>query len=325
MESKKNKGFEIKVPGSNFVIKSNTIYRVKPKVDNNAPDGFRNQGTTKVIHPAVSDTVTAPFDIAMGVWDTGFFTDSPCLRGMKPEEQLNHVKNVTKHIVEPVEKIKGKGTLNHLANNDFFDKYVITLANKMIFNTAEPLQLLSLYLAVVGKQLTPSTEVGNRTYKHSAFQVINREQEVSTKEQSTLDSMKAMGEFYSLLQNNKEKLSKIFKYLKISNTLIKDEGTFMTVFNRYIEDREDGYRNGKIFLDTLERFSGEGEAELNVFSDLNTLYDKGIIKINRKQFYYKDINLGNTLKEAASKVMAETELRKTILEVVADLEAENDQ
>ena len=91
--------FTIKVPGIDFEIKSNTIYTVKPKVDPKAPDGFRNHGTTKVIHPAVGDTVTAPFDVAMGVWDTGFYPHSPCLRAMSEREREEHLKNIKKYLV----------------------------------------------------------------------------------------------------------------------------------------------------------------------------------------------------------------------------------
>lgn len=315
--------FTIKVPRINFEIKANTIYTVKPKVDPKAPDGFRKHGTTKIIHPSVGDTITAPFDVAMGVWDTGFYEFSPCLRGMSPREIKDHLENVQKHLVEPVEAIKGKDVLRHNADNTFYDEYVITLTNKMAFNTAEPLQRLALYLAVLSYQLTPEEEEGNRLFKHSAFVVVNRDKAISAKDKTKIDSGKAMGEFYYLLKQDKPKLLSILKYLGISNTTIQDTDTFITVFDRFLNDKQDGYRNGNIFLEHIEKFNTEeGEKELNVFTLLNKLYDKGVVKVKKREFYFKDHNIGNSLKHAAAKVVSEPELHKEIIETAADLEQE---
>ena len=317
--------FEIKVPGTNFVIKSNTIYTVKPKPDPNAPDGFKKEGTTKVIHPNIGDTISGPFDTEMGVWNTGFTEHSPCLRGMSDSEKREFLKVVKQHIVEPVEAIKGPGTLRHNAENTFFDEFVVTIVNKLAFNTAEPLQLLALYLAVLGKQLAPSDEVSNPQFKFASFQVINREKEINAKDQSTIDSGKAMGEFYMLLKSDKEKLLTIFKYLKVSDTLIQDEGVFITVFNRFLNDKEDGYRNGKIFLEHVEKFdTEEGETELSAFKMLDNLYDKKQVKVIKKEYYLKNYNLGNSLKHAATKVANDPELYKLVLELTADEEQTED-
>lgn len=317
--------FIIKVPGTTFEIKSNTIYTVKPKPDPTAPDGFREHGTTKVIHPDIGDTITAPFDIDMGVWNTGFYDHAPCLRGIQLKEKNDHLSNVIKHIVTPVEEIKGKGALRHNADNTFFDEFVVTLTNKMAFNTAEPLQLLALYVAVLGKQLAPSDEVGNPAFKHASFQVVNRDKEISTREQSTIDSGRAMGEFYYLLKTDKEKLLTIFKYLNISDTLIVEPDVFISVFNRFLTDRQDGYRNGKIFLDHVEKFSTEaGEKELQIFEMLNDLYKAKEVKVIKKEYYLKSKNLGNSLKHAAAKVAIDDELHKLVIEVTADLEAKQD-
>lgn len=321
----KSDNFLIKVPGTNFEIKSNTIYTVRPKPDPSAPDGFKEHGTTKVIHPAIGDTITAPFDIDMGVWNTGFYPHSPCLRGMKDEEKSQFLSLVTQHIVTPVEEIKGKGTLRHNADNTFFDEFVVTLLNRMAFNTAEPLQLLGLYIAILGKQLAPSDEVSNPIFKYASFQVVNRDKEISSKEQSTIDSGKAMGEFYMLLKTDRDKLLTIFKYLNISSTLIQDDSTFITVFNRFLEDKEDGYRNGKIFLQHIDKFNTEaGEVELNAFQMLTELYNKKEVKIIKREYYLKNNNLGNSLKHAAAKVASDPELYKLVINLSANLEEKED-
>ena len=239
--------FEIKIPGVDFSIKSDTIYTVIPKPDPNAPDGFKEHGTTKLIHPDVTNTVAAPFDVEMGVWDTGFYELSPCLRGMDRKEQEEHVKLVRKYIVEPVEKIKGVGTLDHNAKNTFFDDFPIALYNKVSFNTADPLQLLMLYLVILGKDLAPKELSGHPQFKKAAYQVVNREREISNKQQIEIDKGRAIGEFYALLKSDKKKLGILLTYLGVSTTSMQDEDTFITVFQRFLNDKQDGYRNSKIF------------------------------------------------------------------------------
>lgn len=318
--------FEIKVPGLDFVIKSDTIYTVLPKPDPNAPDGFKEHGTTKLIHPDVTNTVAAPFDVNMGVWDTGFYTYSPCLSGMTPEEKEAHVANVTEHIVKKVEQIKGEGVLDHSMSNNFYDEFPITLYNKVSFNTAEPLQLLMLYLVILGKELAPKEYVGHPLFKKAAYQVVNRETEISNKQQIEIDKSKAIGKFHSLLNSDKEKLGIIMKYLNISNASISDENTFITVFTRFLEDKQDGYRNSNIFLDTLSKFEGkEGEEELYIYDSLNTLSKEGVLKVFKQEYYLGSHNLGNSIKHAAMSAMVNQDIKRVIMEELSKLEEEAEE
>ena len=314
-----NTKFEIKVPGMDFIIKSDTIYTVIPKPDPNAPDGFKEHGTTKLIHPDVTNTVAAPFDVDMGVWDTGFYTYSPCLKGMSEEEKKSHVDSVNKHIVEKVELIKGKGVLRHGADNNFFDDFPITLYNKVSFNTAEPLQLLMLYLVVLGRDLAPKEYVGHPLFKKAAYQVVNREKEISNKQQIEIDKSKAIGKFHGLLNSDRDKLAIILSYLGISNTSIEDDDTFITVFTRFLNDKDDGYRNSKIFLDTITKFSDkDGEEELYIFKALQELSAKGDLKVFKQEYYLGEHNLGNSIKHAAMYASSKPDIKKLIMETQAE-------
>ena len=313
-----NTDFEIQIPGMDFVIKSNTIYTVIPKPDPNAPDGFKEHGTTKLIHPDVTNTVAAPFNVDMDVWDTGFYSFSPCLHGMTDSEKNAHVKNVQKHIVKKVEEIRGEGVLHHSAKNNFFDDFPITLYNKVSFNTAEPLQLLGLYLVILGKELAPKEYVGHPLFKKAAYQVVNREKEISNKQQIGIDKSRAIGEFYGLLKSDKDKLSIILTYLNISSTSIDDENTFITVFTRFLDDKQDGYRNSKIFLDTLNKFTGkDGEEELYIFKSLSDLLEKGELKIFKQEYFLGEHNLGNSIKHAAMFASSNSEIKKLIMQKTA--------
>lgn len=314
--------FEIKIPGIDFSIKSNTIYTVIPKPDPSAPDGYKEHGTTKLIHPDITDTVAAPFDVDMNVWDTGFYEFSPCLRALSEEERKAHVANVQKHIVEKVEQIKGKGVLDHSPNNTFFDEFPIALYNKVSFNTEDPIQLLMLYLVILGKDLAPKEFVGNPNFKKAAYQVVNREREISNKQQLEIDKSKAIGEFHVLLRNKKDKLRIILDYLNISTAMIRDEDTFITVFQKFLNDKQDGYRNGKIFLETIEKFSGDGEEELFIFNNLSKLAANGELKIFKQEYFLGEHNLGSSLKIAAMKVAQDPELVQLVMAKSEEAEIE---
>lgn len=311
--------FEIKVPGTKgFVIKPNTIYTVVPKPDPNAPDGFKEHGTTKLIHPEIGNVVEAPYDVNLGVWDTGFYEYSPCLREYSPEEKKKFVKLVNEVIVKPVELIKGEGVLNH-KNNEFYDEFVIPLYNKISFNSSDPMQLLGLYLAVLNKELCPSDDLGNPKFKKADFQVVNREKEISNKEQISIDKSRATGEFYKLLQTDIDKLQVILHYLKISTSSVEDEDTFIKIFSRFLEDKQDGYRNSKIFLDTIKRFSSKkGGEELFAYKAINALYDKKEVKLIKGEYFLREYNLGNSIKHAAAYVIDKPEILGLITELNAD-------
>lgn len=317
--------FEIKIPGIDFTIKSHKIYTVLPKPDPSAPDGLKEHGTTKIIHPDITDTVSAPFNVDMNVWDTGFYEFSPCLRGLSEEERKAHVENVQKYIVKKVEQIKGEGILDHSPNNRFFDEFPIALYNKLSFNTEDPIQLLMLYLVILGKDLAPKEYVGHPKFRKAAYQVVNREKEISSKAQASIDRSKATGEFHSLLNSNKKKLRIILEYLGISSTIISDDDTYITVFQKFLEDKHDGYRNGKIFLETVEKFKGDGSEELYIFDNLNSLATKGELKIFKQEYFLGDVNLGGSLKTAAYIVSQNDDLKVALMEKVSALEEASEE
>jgi hypothetical protein len=315
------KDFEITVPGTKFKILPNRIYTVLPKSDGSAPDGFKDHGTTKVLHPDVGVTMNPPFSIAMQVWDTGFFEFSPCLNGMTEEQKEAHLAVTKEHLVEPVERLRGEGYLKHNKDNANLDDLVIPLANKTSFNSNDPLQRLALYFAVLGKELCPKELEGSPLYRQAAYVVVNRENVIANKEQKGIDESRAMGEFYSLLKTDKSKLVKIFKYLGISSTSIEDENTFITVFNRFLQDREDGFRNSTIFLNSIAKFkTKEGLEELHLFQLISDLYTKGEIKIIRSEYHLKDIVLGSTIKHSSMFAVSNPEVKKMIVELSAQEE-----
>ncbi len=309
--------FEFQVPGTDFSIKANTIYKVTSKLDPEAPDGFVENKTTKVIHPDVTTSVGAPWDTAMEAWNTGFYKGSECLRGMSAEEKDSIIKVLTENIVRPVEAIKGAGRLTHEKDNEFWDTFRIPLGTEVVFNTANPVELLQLYLAILGKNLAPKSLENHPNFKKAQFCVVNNEDAVSAKEERDHERLKATGLFYTLYQSDKQKLFNIMDYLSIVNSDKTDEKTLSSAFTAYLEDKSPtGFQNSKIFVDTFNRFQGEaGEQELYVYGLLKSLYKKDIVKVVRGEVYLDDISLGNSFKLAAETASKLPETVKKLVEL----------
>lgn len=309
--------FEFQVPGTDFSIKANTIYKVTTKVDPEAPDGFVEHKTTKVIHPDVTTSVGAPYDVGMEAWNTGFYKSSPCLRGMSDEQKEAIIKVLTEHIVKPVEAIKGEGRLSHDKSNEFWDSFRIPLGTEIVFNTANPIELLQLYLAILGKNLAPKEMENHPNFKKAQFCVVNNEDAVSVKQERDLEKLEANGLFYTLYQSDKDKLFKLMDYLGIVSSDKTDMATLSSAFMAHLEDKSpSGYQNSKIFIDTFNKFSTErGEQELYLYGILKELYKKNIVRVVRGEVYLDDISLGNSFKLAAEAAAQDLEITKKLVEL----------
>lgn len=313
--------FEIPVPGTQFVLKSDSIYTVQPKVDASAPDGFKEAGTTKIISPNIGNTIHAPFNTSMGVWDTGFYSSSPVLRGMKPAEKEIVIGKLQEHIVKPVEEIKGEGILNHQESNNFFDTFKIELKAFRAFNTADPLERLQLYLAVLNRDLAPKEHSSNPIYSKAQYTIVNTEEATNIRQERELEKNEAIGIFYSLANTDRETLTDLLEYTGISNTKTTDKATLNSTFNRWLEDKTSGFQNSKIFINTYNKFKTEsGKNELYLYKKLRELHREDLIKFNRGEVFIDGESVGASFKLAAAACATSPQLQEKIAKLVEKLE-----
>lgn len=312
--------FEIKVPQTNFVLKSDSIYQIQPKTDASAPDGFKEFGTSKIISPNIGNTVHAPYNDTMQVWDTGFYKSSPIYRGLSEAEREKMVEMLEKYIVKPVEELKGEGTLHH-QNNEFYDDFGIDLRAYRVFNTNDVLQRLALYLAVLGKEVAPKDQESNPLFKSAQYVVVNKEEAVNVRQEREMERNEAIGIFYALMNSDKEKLHDLLDYLNISSSKTTDKATLNTVFNRWLSDKTSGYQNSKIFIETYNKFDDEeGTEELYMYKKLKELEAKGYIKSKRGEIFLDGNPIGANHKLAASYLMSNSDQRRKFAELAQQLE-----
>lgn len=310
--------FSIKVHG--FDISSDTIYKVVPKLDTQAPDGFIAHDTTKILNPEIGTSVPmAVWDGDRGVWDTGLHENSKVLVRLYPDPKARAevLKGLKKYIIDPVEAIKGRGILTHIHPKDedsFWDNASTNLVKDLTFSTSNPMDLLSLYSAVLHANLAPKSMEEDPTFRTKAqFAVQNIEQVVDLKQRKDLERNKAIGLFFTMLTQNKEDLLVILDYLGVPSGDNPDQAALNSIFTEWLNNKENGYQNASIFVETHTFFqTKDGKEELKIFSTLKTLFREGAVKRKMGAIYLDDVDLGANFKLAAKRAVKSEEIQELI-------------
>lgn len=304
--------FTVTVHG--FEIKPNTIYQVIPKPDEDAPDGFRKHRTTKVLSPRIGETVGCVKNATTNTWDTGFYEYSPCYKHLPLEQREEEVKNRVKNIKEPVENLRG-GTdrLSH-TNDEFWDEYSFELRDRVIFNTAEPEELLNLYMALLHRTLAPKEMASDTAFREAKYCVVNKEEVIDRKLTQELNYNKAIGSFWTMLSINKPKLINVLAYLGIHADENTTEASLNNAVTNFLKNPHSGDQNVEIFLKTFEMArTDEGYKEISLFKDLKDLAKKGVVTKEGGVYTIAGQPLGATFNIAAKVVAKDQKLQEAVI------------
>lgn len=314
-QTKEESKWAITVNG--FTIRENTFYQVVPKPDPDAPQGFIDEGTTKVLDPRISDFVPNVFDSTMEAWDTGFYEESASIRNLKDKEE--RVALLNKIIVAPFEKLKGKGKLSQYSENKFWDEFRVDLHDGRLFDTSKITDLLDLYIAVLHGHLAPEDKRSLHVYKNAAYCIKDKDAVTNYKEQREFDISQATVKLDTVFDADKKKLVLISNYLSLGIDMHTTKMEAVLILNEYMREQTRGSQNTKMFLETYERANTEvGYAELDTFTLLTDAYKKGIVTKISGDFMFNGHELGTNLKDSARELLKDkgllVELRKLIKE-----------
>lgn len=303
-----------KVVVNGFEIESGKIYQVTPKPDEDAPDGFRKERTTKVLSPRITESIGCVKNAQTNTWDTGFYEYSPCYKHLPMNQREEIVKNIVKNIKEPIENLYG-GTNKLDQNNDaFWDEYSFELRNGEIFNTAEPKELLNLYMAILHRSLAPVKDASHTSYREAKYCVINKDEVINRKLSKDLNYNKAIGNFWTLYENDKPKLIDVLGYLGLHATESTNEATLNNIVSNYLKNKQSGDQNVEIFLETFKKAkTEEGKAEIKLYGNLKDLAKKGVIIKEGTDYMLAGKPIGSTFKIAASVVAKDQELQEAVI------------
>ncbi len=302
-----------------FPIKLNSLYEVQEKMDSSAPDGFKDNSTSKTLSFDVADGFPgAVFDVQRGMWDNGLYENSKSfIRAFGKDQTINRAlfDKVKEYILEPYESQYGEGSLDYKSTderNAFWDNYRIEIKRGKVFNTGEIKDLLELYFCLVHRILTPKDMESHPDFKQptSYYLIVDKESSVSRQAEKEMRDMEAKALFFTLMKSDKDRLIRTLDYLGIPASINTDDATLVRVFNNWVENKEDKFQNAKIFLEAIEKHSTDkGKELLFIHSKLKEMHRKGKnVTLKRGQVYLDEVFVDNGWKVSAEKIQSDAEL-----------------
>jgi hypothetical protein len=300
-----------------FEIKKDTLYEIKEKLDTSAPEGFKEYNTSKVLSDVIVDSFPgAVFNQEREVWDTGLYATSTALAKAitDPTSRELALKSLKENIIDPIELEKGEGILRHSQdNNKYWDGYRIKVQRGKLFDTSKTEDLLSLYLLLLHKRVTPKSLENHPEFKQpiSMYCIVDKDSSMSREAEKEMKQAKASALFYNMISSNREGLLQVMDYLGITTSASADDAVLFTVFGNFLRSKEDKYQNDKVFIDTIEKYNTDsGAEEIYIHAKLKDLYTKGKVKFKKGEIWLDDIYIDNGWKNAARKINEDSEFKK---------------
>lgn len=306
---------------ANIELTIGNTYEIIPKKDFDAPSGFKEHGTTKLLMPGIAEHRAITFDASMNVWDTGFDEDSPVNAKIPPTERKALVAEYNKSIKEPFEK-RFKKDLSS-TSNDFWDDYTYELYTYKMFDTSNEKDLLDLFQALVQGKVCQEGEKDATLQRTANYCVRNREKEISLKEERAETKFEAFATFSTLLKADTKKDDTLFSTLEwvgLSNVRKSDKEALKRTVLRMMEDPKTGYEFAERFVKAYDMTNTKvGKEIMDIFSVLQKLREHNKIEMKRQQYYIDGVRIGNHLKEAAEVAIKNPELKELIIKAYEEV------
>jgi hypothetical protein len=313
-----------------FTVHGCTIYKdhtytLVDKPDSDAPDGFRRLGVTKLPSEGVGETFHCRWISSgignEGVWDTGFYTFSPCYSGMEETRVKTIIAALKKNVVDPFEKSAGKVSVLSQDNDEFWAKKRFYVESDKVYNMSNPKDVLDLYMGLMTFQITPQGQEGDSKYRDSSYVLVDTTKRKKIKEEKSVEKFEAVGIFYELLQQEPDKLIAVMQYLGINVNPLADKVTLMHMFDQYLEGDTSKIR---MFKNTVEDCNtDEGFTKILLYRKLREENNKPKSKLTRTPkgvYFFEDQELGGDLKSAAERVSREESLYAVKQELLKHLD-----
>lgn len=300
----------------NFEIKLGESYEITGKLDLDAPEGFRAHNTTKYLIGGIGDVRSVPFDDIRNLWDTGFDEDDESNQSVHPDERAARVKAFVDHIKKTYEK-KYNVKLDNIDRPDSpWLNFKIDLYKGRTFDTSNEKDRLELFLALQHYYLHDKDD---KSYKKSnaSFNLINKIKVTDIKKDRYNNKLKALKVFNTLLDSGLEDLYIILEWLGYSSVRnTPKENLLFSVMESF--EAEEGHIAISNFLDTYKMTQDNTKKEeLEIFSLLNELRYKGKVKYERREFLLDGEVIGNSLKDASKRALANPDLIDKIKNIAA--------
>lgn len=306
-----------------FSIRENSLYEIKEKLDPDAPDGFREFETSKLLINDINEEEPgAVWNTSLGVWDNGLFLDSPFLRSAIPnlEARQNALEKLQEYILEPIESLKGKGAFDISSSNDkFWNNYSITVNRGKGFNTAVPEELFQLYILLVSKRLTPKEMVSHPEFKTSRYCILDKEEANRKDSDKALRTIRAYELFGAFKNSDRKLLMNMLDFAGLRGVNEKTEDSTLSIaFKNWIEDSNKGVQNAINFAELAESKDKNTKNKLHVYGKLKEYLLNDLIVKNSSGIYIQDTYVGASIKGAAEAIVSDKALTKLFASIDAE-------
>lgn len=300
---------------SGMKIYSDSVYVVTGKMDEGAPDGFQREGISKAPFPGNKYVTPCSWDKYLSVYDTGFFENSSCFKGMNDSEIESEVKLRNKNIRFPYETATGENL--DQSNFDFWDSFSVKVYDGRLFYTKDINDLFDLYIALQAKALTPKDEDGNPDFQGSMYCVEDKTTAVDVKKQRQLDKTEIIYKFMSMLNgdtSDKQTICDLLLFLDIIYSVEVDPEMVRYSFTNWIEAKN---TNVDAYKEAYRRYveTEENTDIIHFHRMIKEMVYSGLIRVGTDGVVFDGVNLGGDMTSAAMALSKD----KSLIEVKANI------
>lgn len=296
-----------------FKVNRDSIYRVKHKVDYDAPSGFVKKGISKI--PQTGDSFQAPFTGVnnsipnSGRWDLGFHETSSFYkfleaRAVKSEKVKTAINNVLVPYLNQSGTTYTKEDLIR-GEDSFFNNYRVSIKEDDIFDTSNPIHVFNLYIACLQRKLAPAGREAESTFANAHYTIENLSEKRTRTNIVAKAKLSANSLFAEILKTDIARVRAILMYMGLPVSESTEEDMLIEIFTERIISEPSKV---DAFLANCENFSTEeGIVELNIYNFLKKAIKSPSSKVTTVggQIYYGDTLIGADIKTAARVISKE--------------------
>ncbi|MDC7248895.1 MAG: hypothetical protein PQJ49_03140, partial [Sphaerochaetaceae bacterium] len=202
-------------------------------------------------------------------------------------------------------------------NDEFWSQFGINLFDGRYFVTNNVDDLLELYIAMMGFELTPKGEggEGNPKFSDSDYCIEDKEKVQNIKDERANKMVTAITNFGSLLATDKTTLLNILRYVKLIG--VEDNIDNATLNSLFFEWLNKSAENPKVFEKTYNLTKSEDTYDIvNLYAIVSRLANKNVITRISGEYTYKGKTLGADLKTVANNLNSKSELEEIKIELL---------
>jgi hypothetical protein len=300
-----------------FKVYSDSFYVIEGKPDSSAPTGFQERGLTKSPDAGVSADFQCPFvpeapGSEKGVWDTGFYTSSPCYAQLDQETVKAYSAQRKKNVLDPYLKAVGKSDDKTAYDQNDHERWMdlnFSVYLNKVFSTTNAKNVMELYMALLSRKACPKEKVRDLGYSGASYTVVDKKSATEYRKDLVSSKYKAITSMMTLLNTDPDRLHVILKYVDVRVAKTTTETNLVATM-------DDRFTNVKGAIDEFQKAVKSSETEdglalMIIYSKLTDVKYKGkVTKGLGGMIYYNGVEIGPDLKAGSSRINKNPELKE---------------